>query len=801
MTTPANPTDTDTHLRLLTLGALFDGEFSINWLHELSRGKPQHILEALDLGRKNEWTTSGRPGFFVFKDREKQMALKESLAPKEREKCYRRITDVLLEASLEDPEIKEALARSLLNVENDMDGCRRLYAEGESIARQNREPEALRYYIKAIKDLGRLNGKEADRLLLETTIEYALVSMTELETEQVISDIHGALERAKSRSFVPQRALLKTYLAVYEFFRSEFESSRLHFEEGLALAKDLNDEKTKRSIRFLSVVFLFFQGQYRETLNLFEEFVPEIDRVPQVGVPIILRPQHGSCLANCGQVSQGLGMVRATIHIGRKLKSSFVTGLAEFAMGRIYVDIGRFGEAVEVLESALEKAEGREHSQFKAGVLMFLAYANHKLGRNEPAMAALTELQKTTGPFQARSNPFPQIMHLCWSMDQGKLPRLDGYDLEQQISKGLRSPNVYMKGMAYRHKALIAKKAGRPNREVIEEYRHALKWLEMSGHEMGIAKIKLELAGEYLASGDEEQARSLGEPAIKFLLSINRNLIPKELLHLEKEFRTSEAMLKEIFQLGQELVAIRDNRKLVGHIISTANRFTGTERGAIFLLEKDSDQLVLRASKNLTSEDVASPRFKDSMKIIVETSRSGEGQAIEFESPFKKEPPSDDPIGACICVPMILRNSAFGVLYHDHFDSQKGFKDTDLEVLNYFAAQAAIAMDNAQAYEALEEMVEKQQEKSRYFEAQYLEHQSFENIVGKSPAIQQVFHHIESVAATDTTVLVLGETGVGKELVARAIHRNSPRQAGPFIRVNCSAFTENLIASELFGHE
>ncbi|MCP4756134.1 MAG: GAF domain-containing protein [Proteobacteria bacterium] len=800
MNNTANPSDTDILQRILTLAALFDCEFSINWLQELSREKPQLILEALDLGLKKKWTRSKRPGFYFFNDSEEQTRLKESLPPKERETLHRRITDILLQETLEDPEKKGILARSLLNIENDVDGCRRLLAEGKSIARQNREPEAVGYYAKAIEDLGRLNGEEAERLLLDTTIEYAGVSMTELETLQVISVIRGALEWAKNRSFLPQQALLNMYLAVYEFFRSEFSSAQLNYQEGLNLSKEITDEKFKRAIHLLSALFLFHQGQYREALDLFEEFVPEIDRVPHGGVPTMWRPLHGSCLAYCGQTSQGLGMVRATINIGRKLKGSLVTGWSEFLMGRICVETGRFSEAVEALESALEKAEDGNHSQFKVGILMFLSYANHKLGRNKPAIATLMELRKTKNLSQ-RTNPFPMIMHLCWSMDRGKLPRLDGFDLERNISDALQSPNVYMKGMAYRYKALIAKREGRPIREVIDEYNQALKWLEISGHQIGISEIKLELAWEYLELGDEKQARAMGDPAIKFLLSINRNLVPKALLHLEKELRTSEEMLKEIFRLGQELVTIRDNRKLVGRIISTANRLTGAERGAIFLLEKDPDRMVLRASKNLTSEDAASPGFKDSMKIIMETTRSGKGQAIEFESPLKEELSSGVSVGACICVPMILRNSAFGVLYHDHFDSQKGFKNADLEVLNFFAAQAAIAMDNAQAYKALEEMVEKQQEKSRYFEEQYLEHQSFENIVGKSPAIQQVFHHIESVAETDTTVLVLGETGVGKELVARAIHRHSPRKDKPFIRVNCSAFTENLITSELFGHE
>jgi formate hydrogenlyase transcriptional activator len=150
---------------------------------------------------------------------------------------------------------------------------------------------------------------------------------------------------------------------------------------------------------------------------------------------------------------------------------------------------------------------------------------------------------------------------------------------------------------------------------------------------------------------------------------------------------------------------------------------------------------------------------------------------------------------------MILRDKVVGVLYHDNRLLSSVFKESDLELLTYFAAMAAFALDNAKAYEEIQRLNQKLREEKLYYEEQHLFSIHFEDIVGESSAIKNVLAQVDQVAVTDTNVLILGETGVGKELVARAIHRHSPRREKPFIRVLCSSLPDSLIPSELFGHE
>jgi len=149
---------------------------------------------------------------------------------------------------------------------------------------------------------------------------------------------------------------------------------------------------------------------------------------------------------------------------------------------------------------------------------------------------------------------------------------------------------------------------------------------------------------------------------------------------------------------------------------------------------------------------------------------------------------------------MILGDKVAGVLYHDNRLLSSIFKESDLDLLAFFAAQAAIALDNARAYSEIQRLNQKLHEEKQYYQEQNLQTLDFEEIVGDSPAIMQVLEKVEQVAKTDTAVLILGETGVGKELIARRLHAQSLRAGRPFIAVNCGAFTETLLESELFGY-
>jgi formate hydrogenlyase transcriptional activator len=151
-------------------------------------------------------------------------------------------------------------------------------------------------------------------------------------------------------------------------------------------------------------------------------------------------------------------------------------------------------------------------------------------------------------------------------------------------------------------------------------------------------------------------------------------------------------------------------------------------------------------------------------------------------------------------IPLVTRGRAVGLLTIAR-TSEPSFTPDDVDFLTQAAGQIAIAIENALAYHKISELKDKLAQEKLYLEEEIRSEMNFENIVGNSPALKHVLELVETVAPSDSTVLLLGETGTGKELIARAIHERSQRKGRTFVKLNCAAIPTGLLESELFGHE
>ena len=791
------------HLRILSLAALFEGEFNIDWLQDLTNEKASQVFAALDFGLQKKWLIGNSSGYFYFSDLKKHQELRNLHSADERSQLHRRIADLLRnELPPQDPDRIKRIAPHLLFISNDLNGCRLLIERGNLHEKSFQYDDARHCYEKAVKDLKGLAGDEAETLFIQGALQYSKVCMDEIGVDNTLSMIKEAIGLAEAKNMSESKALLEMHAAKNEWIRSRFQIARRHFQKGCALAEESGDPKIQHSAAIFHLFFSYWMGKFREAIQNYELFAPDVENFPKSSVPLLASITAGACYGFCGQPSQGLGMLDAIRLHSQKIGNPYFASHAGIAIGELLTGIQQFDEAKKYLEEALKETKSSHNLFAYVGGLILISYVCHKLNDQKKAYSYFREYAELSQRAQVSMSYGIHFWDIAWAMEEGAFPRYQGLDLQQEIRLALQGGNVFTKGMACKYRALLRKRDGAPAREVTAGLKQAIKYLEESGHQIPLANSRIELAREYLRQGCEKKARELAAPAIEILSSLNEALVPDDIRPLITSLRSGTRLLDEILRLGQELVSIRDTRQLFRNIISSVNRITGAERGAIFLAHRDMpENVVLRAAKNLTAEDITMPAFKASMQMINETFKNGKGVIMDLDA-RPDAPLSDGPaIRSCICVPMNIRDQIVGVLYHDNRIFRSAFRESDLEILNYFAAQAAIAMDNAQAWKALQDLYDKQQQEKEYYEKQYLENIHFEDFVGKSAGIVNVFAQIEQVADTDATVLILGETGVGKELVARSIHRRSPRRDKPFIRVHCSALPESLISSELFGHE
>src|SRR5207249_10471841 len=155
-------------------------------------------------------------------------------------------------------------------------------------------------------------------------------------------------------------------------------------------------------------------------------------------------------------------------------------------------------------------------------------------------------------------------------------------------------------------------------------------------------------------------------------------------------------------------------------------------------------------------------------------------------------------VKAFCSVPLLYHDRALGALNVGR-RREDAFSPEDIGLLSEVAKQIAIAVENAQAYREITELKDKLAKEKLYLEEEIRTEQNFEEIIGESSALKQVLKQVEIVASTGSTVLILADTGTGKELLARAIHKRSERRGRTLVRMNCAASPTGLLESELFG--
>ncbi|MBM4242780.1 MAG: GAF domain-containing protein [Deltaproteobacteria bacterium] len=270
--------------------------------------------------------------------------------------------------------------------------------------------------------------------------------------------------------------------------------------------------------------------------------------------------------------------------------------------------------------------------------------------------------------------------------------------------------------------------------------------------------------------------------------------------------RASQLVL--LYELGCAFAGRIELDELVPLVIGKCRDVLDAEGGSVLLLDEARGELFF---PYVVAESTGAAERLSSLRVPLDGSIAG--AVVTSGTPLRVDDATRDPrfyggadrltgvrTQTLLAAPLRARRGIIGVIEVVNRRGGASFDDQDLALLDALAGSVAIALENARLYERVKASEEKLRTEVGVLRRDLARRDRFAEIVGTGPAMSEVFRLMESAAASPIAVLIEGETGTGKELVARAVHRESPRSDGPFLAVNCAAFQDTLLESELFGH-
>jgi formate hydrogenlyase transcriptional activator len=304
----------------------------------------------------------------------------------------------------------------------------------------------------------------------------------------------------------------------------------------------------------------------------------------------------------------------------------------------------------------------------------------------------------------------------------------------------------------------------------------------------------------------EEDARLLQEVATQVALVAENMKAYQEIASLSETVSRAEARQRTLLEINNAVVARLEKDALFSAIALAVRRIVATDRTAVFLHDPargmlrlfvlasqlGTEHFVVGWEQTSGEDSPAGRAFRQGRPLV--------RRDLAVERVYRADDLSyADGIRSYVIVPLVARGTPLGVLTVASRTPDR-YADADVDFLQEVAKQVALAIANMQAYEEIATLKRRLEAENVYLQEEIHQEHNFTEMVGNHPALLAVLRQVEQVARSDATVLIGGETGAGKELVARALHDRSHRRERPLVKVNCGAISAGLVESELFGH-
>ncbi len=309
------------------------------------------------------------------------------------------------------------------------------------------------------------------------------------------------------------------------------------------------------------------------------------------------------------------------------------------------------------------------------------------------------------------------------------------------------------------------------------------------------------------ATYDGSDLEFLQQVAKQVAVAVDNALNSQSVQSHQQDLARERDRLRLLLEVNNAVVSRLDLRDVFAATAASLRRVIPHVLASLYLYDSDNEVVSRHAldspgGKGLLQEGFVGPIDSTPAGPAIRT-----GKPALFDEDDLKRLQSDvgrllleEGVKSGCCVPLKSHNRLLGTLNIASLHSG-AFSEDDVDLLSQVANQIAIAVENALAYRQIEELKDKLNKEKLYLEDEIRTEYNFEEIIGESAALKRILKQVETVAPTDSTVLIQGETGTGKELIARAIHHLSKRRERTFVKMNCAAIPTGLLESELFGHE
>jgi Nif-specific regulatory protein len=666
-----------------------------------------------------------------------------------------------------------------------------------------------------------------------------------------------ALARAGREGLERQRATLLNTLGMLYSDRGDWRRAGRLTRRGLSAAERSGDEGLCLTLRNNLGNVLWKTGAYEQALELYRRNLAHSERTHDLWGELFALNNLGIMECSRGHWMTAREPLSRSVEVARRLGARENEALSRLNLGEVEEVLGHWPRAERHYERALKLLDDIPDHPDRFTVLAQFASLDRKRGRSADAERRAREALEGAG----RAGDGDLLAHCHYQLGLIEKDR-DNLDAARELLRqalelwetagtrqSLARLYISLADLSLRDGELA--EAGRHAEEArrrVEELgdRFTLAKLLSVEARLASAREEVERAERLFSEGVRlleeleapyEHARSLYEWGLRTwnvdtaLRRLRRALSGFDRLGAETESRRASGALERIREhqrldvvnvgrgagsvLAEVLKVVNstlDFQEVLRRTMDLVLERLGAERGMIVLCDRLTRELEIAVARNIGNGS-GSVSVKSDAEEGRMLSESVVRRVIESREPvLAVDAPTDGRFAGAqsivarhilsiLCVPLAIRDRLAGAIYIDHREARHLFGPQDLEFLVAFADQAAIALENARLYTEVEASRLRLKEENESLRSEILSANNLSSLIGRSRVISDLKQMLEKVAQSPSTVLVRGESGTGKGLVARIVHSISPRRQAPFIHFNCAALPETLVESELFGHE